>query len=174
MGFPSPHLCIPQPDREPEVEGIAVIDPLNMRIQVEGYGDMTEDVARELAAMRQADTDRVATHCAARQALIAREAEGATTFDGGEVVASIDEGIYQHWVDRYGAQFFREKGNREYFLRQHPECRVRARAASPSVRVDGYRVNDRRSSTALSSPLSALVSQFSTLSPPPAAPVSQL
>lgn len=124
------------------------IDPRNMRVHVEGYGDMTDDVARELAAMRQADTDRVAAKAYARQALLARELPEATHLAGGCLVAQVDEGVYQHWVDRYGAQFFSDKSNRDYFLKRHPECRVRSRAKNASVLFTGYTVNDRRAAAA--------------------------
>jgi hypothetical protein len=127
------------------MQGLAIIDPRNMRIHVEGYGDMTEDVARELAAMRQEDTDRVAEKAARRQAYLARELGEATHFDGGCVVAQVDEGVYQHWVDRYGAQFFSDRSNRNYFLKRHPECRVHSKAKNPTLLVSGFKVNDRRS-----------------------------
>lgn len=129
-----------------QVEGIAIIHPHDMRIHVDGYGDMTEDVARELAAMRMEEVDRLAATAARRQAFLAREVGDVTHFDGGCVVGQVDEAVYQHWIDRYGAAFWADKGNRNYFLKRHPECRVRSRARNTTVLVSGYKVNDRRSS----------------------------
>lgn len=130
------------------IEGLVTIDPRDMRINVDGYGDMTEDVARELAKMRLEDVDRVATVAARRQAFLAREIGDVEHFNGGCVVGQVDEAVYQHWVDRYGAAFFTDKSNRAYFLKRHPECRVRSRARNTAVLISGYRVNDRRAVTA--------------------------
>lgn len=132
------------------MQGVAHINPQDMSVFVEGYGDMTEDVARELHAMRMADLDRVATVVDARQRYLAREHGEAVHFDGGTLVGQVDEAVYQHYVDRYGPKFWSDKSNRHWFLKRHPECRVRSRSAKTTVRVTGdYKVNDRRSAAHL-------------------------
>lgn len=132
------------------MEGIAHINPHNMSVHVDGYGDMTEDVARELAAMRRTDLDRVAAVVDARQRYLARECGEATHLANGQLVGQVDEAVYQHYVDRYGSTFWTDKSNRDWFLKRHPECRVRSRAANPTVRLSShYRVTDRRSSAHL-------------------------
>ncbi len=121
------------------------------RVFVEDYGDMTADVAAELALLRKADLDRVALKCDARQRYLARECSEATHFDGGALVGQVDEGVYQHWVDRYGPKFFTDKSNRRWFLKKHPECRVKSTARHLTVRVakPAYSVTDRRSAAHL-------------------------
>jgi len=133
------------------MEGIAVIDPHSMAVHVDGYGDMTADVARELHAMRMERLDREARVVDARQRLLARECGEAPLLPYGQVVGQVDEAVYQHWVDREGQAFWSDKANRRWFLRKHPECAVRA-ITKPTVRqseLPAYRVADRRSSAAL-------------------------
>jgi hypothetical protein len=130
--------------------GVAHIDPVKMTVHVDGYGDMTEDVARELHAMRMAELDNVTAKVDARQRYLARECGEAVHFDGGTLIGQVDEAVYQHYVDRYGTQFWADKSNRNWFLKRHPECRVRSRAVNTTVRITtDYRVSDRRSSAHL-------------------------
>lgn len=138
------------------MQGVAHINPVNMAVYVDGYGDMTQDVARELHAMRMEELDRVTAKVDARQRYLARELGEAVHFDGGSLVGQVDEAVYQHYVDRYGASFWADKGNRKWFLKRHPECRVRSHAANPSVRITAdYRVNDRRCAAHLARPAAA-------------------
>jgi hypothetical protein len=133
------------------MEGIAVIDPHSMRVHVDGYGDMTEDVARELHTMRMERLAREAAVVDARQRFLAREHGEAPLLPDGQLVAQIDEAVYQHWVDRYGPKFWADKANRRWFLRKHPECRVRA-ILKPRIRLTeepAYKVRDRRSAAHL-------------------------
>lgn len=130
------------------MEHVITVQPgPDMRIVVPGYGDMTEDVARELAEMKREDNARVAAKAAQRQAYLAREFGETTNLSFGEVVGQVDEGVYQHWIDRYGPKFWHDKSNRGWFLKQHPECRVKSKSARLTVRVNErpYRVTDRRS-----------------------------
>lgn len=129
---------------------IVTIDPTDMRVHVEGFGDMTEDVARELHALRRAQTERDVREAAGRQAMLARELPEARRL-GGEVrvVGQVDEAVYQHWIDREGPQFWADKSNRNFMLKRHPELRVRSVSDKPSVFVSGYTVNDRRSAAHL-------------------------
>jgi hypothetical protein len=131
------------------VEGVAIIDPQTMRVHVEGYGDMTADVARELHAMRRARLDREAAVVQARQRLLARECGEATFFDGGCLAMQVDEAVYQHYVDRYGPKWWADKSNRKWIARRHPETVVKSRPANPTIRITetpAYRVIDKRSS----------------------------
>ena len=134
-------------------EIVAVIDPFG-KVEVEGYGDMTEDVARELARIRTDDLDNVALKCDARQRFLAREHGEANFFDGGALVGQVDEAVYQHYVDRYGPEFFSDKSNRHWFLKKYPECKVKSTAVSTTVRQgdQAYRISDRRSSAAALTP----------------------
>lgn len=100
----------------------------DMRVHVEGYGDMTEDVALELAKMRQAELDELHHGAAlARQMHIAKET-GAETHgfkQGRGLVAQVDARIVAAWEARYGREFWTDKSNRAEFLRKHPECAVK-------------------------------------------------
>lgn len=129
------------------IEGFATVDPLTMKVHVEGYGDMTEDVAKALAEIRIEQQTDLAVAAKTRQAMIARDSGEAVNLPYGHVVAQVDEAIYQHWVDRYGPKFWSDKNNRKHFLRDNPECAVRSRARTTSLRLaslPAYRVNDRR------------------------------
>jgi len=102
---------------------------------VPGYGDISEDVARELHALRMEAFDREAAVVDRRQRYLARECGESVHMDGGTIVGQIDEAVYQHYVDRYGPKFFSDKSNRRWFLKRHPECAVQSRAANPTFRV---------------------------------------
>jgi len=97
-----------------------IIDPV--------YGDMTADVAAELVLMEQEQEARDFAEAAARQKHIAATygTEGST-FGCGHQVAQIDEYVYNYWERREGRGFWKDKGERERFLKKNPECRVRAR-----------------------------------------------
>ncbi len=136
------------------MEGVAIIDPRNMRVHVEGFGDMTQDVAAELAKMRLERVDREAAVVARRQAYLARECGEAPLLPYGQVVMQVDEAVYQHYIDRYGVSFWADKSNRRWIAKRHPETAVKA-ITKPIVRMaelPGYRLNDRRSSAELINP----------------------
>lgn len=136
------------------MEGVAIINPHDMRVHVEGYGDMTEDVARELAAMRMERVDREAKVVQARQRYLARECGEAPLLPYGQLVLQVDEAVYQHYIDRYGPKFWADKSNRRWIAKKYPECAVRA-ITKPIVRMTelpGYRINDRRSSAEFLNP----------------------
>lgn len=131
--------------------GVATINPHSMAVHVDGYGDMTEDVARELAAMRRERVDREAAVVTQRQRYLARECGEAPLLPYGQVVMQVDEAVYQHWIDRYGAGFWADKSNRRWFAKKNPETAVRA-ITKPIVRLaelPSYRMTDRRSSAHL-------------------------
>jgi hypothetical protein len=130
------------------MEGVAYIDPLDMSVTVPGYGDMTAEVARELAAIRMERVDREARVVAARQRYLAREHGEARMHKDAALVGQVDEAVYQHYVDRYGAAWWHDKGNRAWFFKRHPEAKVKVLTPA-TVRVTetpAYRVRDFRSS----------------------------
>lgn len=101
----------------------------DMRINVEGYGDMTDDVALELAKMRHEEEQELAHGGAlARQQLIAKET-GAEIHGAGKhglrIAAQIDSRIVSYWERRYGREFWTDKSNMAWFLKRHPECGVK-------------------------------------------------
>lgn len=109
-------------------ENIAVVTmSSDMRINVEGFGDITEDVARELAALNRADQEKlIAGEAEARQTLIARAAGTETHgFKHGRQTGQVDAKVVAHWERRYGSDFWRDKSNRDWFFKRHPECAVR-------------------------------------------------
>jgi hypothetical protein len=130
-------------------------DPLANLVEqiknVPDFGDMTEDVARELHALRIERLEREASVVGARQRYLAREHGEAQMHADGALVGQIDEAVYQHYVDRYGAAWWHDKGNRAWFFKRHPEAKVKV-IAPAGVRVSqlpAYRVSDRRSSAQL-------------------------
>lgn len=130
------------------MEGVAFIDPTDMSVTVPGYGDMTHDVARELAAIRRARVDREAAVVDARQRYLAREHGEAHYNPEVALVGQVDEAVYQHYVDRYGAKWWQDKGNRRWFFKRHPETKVKMIAPSRVhvTEMPAYRVRDLRSS----------------------------
>ena len=131
------------------------VDPLAQLVEqvknVPGYGDMTDDVARELHALRMERLDREAAVVGARQRYLAREHGESQMHTDGALVGQVDEAVYQHYVDRYGAAWWHDKGNRAWFFKRHPEAKVKV-IAPMGVRVSqlpSYRVNDRRSASQL-------------------------
>lgn len=132
-------------------DGVAIIDPHTMAVYVDGYGDMTQDVARELHAMRMQRLEREAKVVEARQKYLARECGEAVFFDGGHLAMQVDEAVYQHYVDRYGPKWWADKSNRKWIARRHPETVVKSRPANTTVRITekpDYRVVDKRSAAA--------------------------
>lgn len=133
------------------MEGVAYIDPNDMAVTVPGYGDMTHEVAQALHEIRMERVQREAQVVARRQRYLAREFGEAHMMKDAALVGQVDEAVYQHYVDRYGAAWWHDKGNRSWFFKRHPEARVKV--ITPSrIRVTqepAYRVRDSRSSAAL-------------------------
>jgi len=149
MRCPGGHLFLNTASTAPAMNDnpVVMFDPVSGSCFVEGYGDMSADVAAELALIRKADLDRVAAKCDARQRYLARECGEAVMLKNGALVGQIDEGVFQHYVDRYGPKFWSDKSNRDWFLKRHPECRVKSVARNLAVRIGAvpeYRVIDRR------------------------------
>lgn len=110
----------------------------DMRIVHPELGDITEDVARELAAETHRDDLRLAAEAEARQALLAASAPGeARVTPGFALKARIDPQVHAYWLRREGPGFW--KHELDFMLKRHPELRVRARPDNPTVLVDGFR-----------------------------------
>lgn len=110
------------------------------------HGDITEDVAMELARMTAEDDEQLFRDAAGYQRCIAetfRPTE-ARTFKCGHMVAQIDGRVYDYWRRREGKDFW--KHERKNFLKKHPECAVIARSEKTTVMVDKpvYRVTGKR------------------------------
>lgn len=105
------------------------------RIIVEGYGDMTEEIAVELALIEKAQRDRDIAACAARQAQIARTTPEAGTKDYA-LTAQIDNSVYAAWEAQLGPGCWKKgSGFREWFLKKFPQCRVKYRPGHTTVRI---------------------------------------
>lgn len=106
-----------------------------MKIIVEGYGDMTADVAAELALLRIEERDRLVNQAAARQRHIARATGTARTMQEGHLVAQIDADVFNYWEQREGRGFWADKSNRKHMLKRHPELAVHAKSARTTITV---------------------------------------
>lgn len=103
------------------------------------YGDMTEDVARELQALNREAEERAYIEAGARQKLIARTCGRESRVmkgDGGmRLIAQIDEDVYNYWEQREGREFWTEGGELNKMLKKHPELAVTPKIENPSIRV---------------------------------------
>lgn len=108
----------------------------DMRVVVPGYGDMTAEVAIELAKLRVAENHRDAALAARRQAHIAKTCgTEAPLLDHGQLRAQIDGSVFSDWEKREGRGFFGDKSSLNDFLKRFPECRVRGIPKNPTFRV---------------------------------------
>lgn len=107
-----------------------------MRVTHPDYGDLTEDVARELALLRHQRADEEYLAAERRQRLIARECgqESRVMKDGMRLVAHIDESVFNYWEAREGREFW--KHEMDFMLKRHPELGVKPVNPNP---VFGYR-----------------------------------
>jgi hypothetical protein len=97
-------------------------------------GDITMDVARELAAMRQADDAQIANEAEARQvAIAAAMGQEGRTFRGGHQIAQIDARVHDYWRRREGPDFWKHELG--FMRKRHPELRVVSRSAKATIRV---------------------------------------
>jgi len=108
-----------------------------MKIIVEGYGDMTADIAAEMALMRRAESDRVIKAAAENQRRITAATRNATaqTMKHGHMVAQIDADVFNYWEAREGRGFWADKSNRRAMLRRHPELAVKAKTGRTTITV---------------------------------------
>lgn len=101
----------------------------DLRVISEEYGDITEGVVQEMAALRMEEFDREAEQAEARQVALWKSTQGeARVAEFGALKAQIDPFVFAHWEQRYGHGFFGEKGNLEWFLKKCPSARVKARS----------------------------------------------
>jgi hypothetical protein len=109
-----------------------------MRIVHPDYGDLTEDVARELGKLNQAEADRVYREAQQRQRKIAGACGQESVIGAGglRLVAQIDETVFNYWEAREGRDFW--KHELPFMLKRHPELAVRPRPAHTSVLLDGF------------------------------------
>ena len=99
------------------------------------HGDITMDVARELAAQRQDDDAATAAMADSRQRTIASVAgQNGRIFRGGHQIAQIDARVHDYWRRREGKDFWRHE--LKYMLKRHPELRVEAKPDNPTIRVE--------------------------------------
>ena len=123
------------------VSEVVTIKP-DLRIHHPEYGDLTEDVARELALLRQEEHARLYRNAARQQAALVRARPGeAVRHDTYRLKAELDPQVHAYWRMREGPGFW--KHELDWFLKRHPECAVPTVAAAPAVRVDGLRGRPR-------------------------------
>lgn len=109
-----------------------------MRIEIPGYGDMTADVAIELANLRREEHARDVALAATRQAHIAKVCgREAPLMEHGQLVAQIESATFTDWERREGKGFFGNKSNIRGFLKRFPECAVKGIPRKPSLRMPG-------------------------------------
>lgn len=96
----------------------------DMRMIHPDHGDITADVAAELAAIEQADNDELFAEAGARQAALAKEYEnGARLSKGFALKANIDGRIYDYWRKREGKDFWKHELG--FMMKRHPELRLK-------------------------------------------------
>lgn len=106
----------------------------DLRIIHPEFGDITEDVARELAAERQRDHERLVREADRLQAEITAARPGeAVMHKHFALKAQIHPAIYAHWRMKHGKGFW--KHEMDWFLKRNPQCRVKSRPLNPTVRV---------------------------------------
>ena len=110
----------------------------DMRVVHPDYGDITEDVCRELAEMQREDDDQLFKEAAARQAILAADnIKGARLNRNFALKANIDGRIYDYWRRREGKDFWKHELG--YMMKRHPELRLNYIPDAPTVRVDGFK-----------------------------------
>lgn len=124
----------------------------DMRVVHPEYGDITEDVARELAAIRRADHEQLVRDADRWQAqIIAARPGEAVVQKGFALKAEIHPAIVSHWRMRYGAGFW--KHELDWFLKKNPKCRVKNRSAKPTIVVPALSLSNGPAVTARVGPV---------------------
>ena len=96
----------------------------DMRVVHPDFGDMTEDVARELQAMERENEERIFLEAQKRQNRIAGAVrEAPIGHNGLRLVAQIDETVFSYWEAREGREFW--KHEMKYMMKRHPELAVK-------------------------------------------------
>lgn len=106
----------------------------DMRVVHPDHGDITEDVAREMAILNAETVQREAAEAQQRQEHIAKTCgrESKIHKRGGlRLVAQIDETVFNYWEAREGRDFW--KHELKYMCKRHPELAVRALSQNPTI-----------------------------------------
>lgn len=110
----------------------------NARIVVEGYGDMTAEIAIELALIEKEKRDRDIALAAGRQAAIWRSNQGeAAMKEYGAPTMQVHESIFAAWESQLGPECWRDKGFRAWFAKKFPQCRVKAKSGRTTLMFGG-------------------------------------
>jgi hypothetical protein len=109
----------------------------DMRVIDPHYGDITEDVARELAILNKQQADLDYLVAGENQAKIARVCgqESRIGKGGLRLVAQVDAGVFSYWEAREGRDFWRHE--LKYMSKRHPEIAVRPRFENPTISNPG-------------------------------------
>jgi hypothetical protein len=109
----------------------------DMRVVHPDFGDMTEDVARELALLNQQAADLAFAEAQANQVKIAQICgrESRIGKDGFRLVAQIDADVFGYWEMREGRDFW--KHELKYMSKRHPEIAVKPRFENPTISNPG-------------------------------------
>lgn len=109
----------------------ATVKP-DLRVEHPDFGDITEDVARELALMRQEDHRRLVLEAEQCQRAITQARPGEAKIQKAFALkAEIDPRVHAYWRMREGPGFW--KHELDWFLKKNPQCRVKSVSANPSI-----------------------------------------
>lgn len=118
------------------IDEVVTIKP-DMRVIHPEYGDITEDVARELANIRREDHEKLVKDAVARNQRIAAARPGqAVVKKGFALKAEIDPAVHAYWRMREGPGFW--KNELEWYLKKNPECRVKSVSEKAAVNFGGH------------------------------------
>lgn len=110
----------------------------DMRVVHPDYGDITEDVCRELAEIERQDDEQLFAEAAARQAILAADNhKGARLTRDFALKANIDGRIWDYWRRREGKDFWKHELG--FMMKRHPELRLNYVPDHPTVLVDGFK-----------------------------------
>lgn len=104
----------------------------DMSIHHPVYGDMTEEVAKELMLLEREADEEAYRNAHERQLFIAktcgRDARIMDKNSGLRLVAQIDASVFSYWEAREGKDFWSSKGELKRMLKKHPELAVTAKS----------------------------------------------
>lgn len=105
----------------------------DMRIIHPDFGDISEDVAQELAKLRIQRNEEAVRFAARDQLRIAATCnrESIIGKHGLRLEAQIDENVFNYWEAREGREFW--KHEMKYMLKRHPEMAVKS--VSPNATI---------------------------------------
>lgn len=115
----------------------------DMRVIHPEYGDITEEVAREMANIRREDHERLVKEAVQRNKVIAAVRPGqAFVKKGFALKAEIDPAVVAYWRMKYGPGFW--KHELDWYLKKNPECRVKSVSEKTAVNLGGHAIPPRR------------------------------